>query len=82
VSGFGILGASMVVTLIHLRATNDPASVPPSVVSHLGELYCPLIIGLYACTIALMFGYKITRKSHEETLVQLAAEAELSREVA
>jgi GPH family glycoside/pentoside/hexuronide:cation symporter len=82
VSGFGILGASMVVALIHLKATTDPSTVPPSVVRHLGEVYIPLIIGLQACAMALLLGYKITRASHQETLTSLAAEAELSHEVA
>jgi GPH family glycoside/pentoside/hexuronide:cation symporter len=82
VSGFGILGASMVVAFIHLKATSDPSTVAPSVVRHLGEVYIPLIIGLQACAIALLLGYKITRASHQETLTSLAAEAELSHEVA
>ncbi|HXQ45227.1 MAG TPA: MFS transporter [Caulobacteraceae bacterium] len=75
VSGFGILGASMVVALVHLNATNDPASVPPAVIRHLAEVYIPLIIGLQACAIALLSGYRITRASHEATLVRLAADA-------
>ncbi len=82
VSGFGILGASMVVALIHLKATNDPSTVPPSVIRHLGEVYCPLIIGLQAFAILLMSGYKITRASHADTLVRLAAEAEAVSEAA
>ncbi|HLK23943.1 MAG TPA: MFS transporter [Caulobacteraceae bacterium] len=80
VSGFGIVGASIVVQLIHLNPSSDPSTTPPSVVSHLGELYCPLIIGLQAVAILLLLGYRITRRSHEETLAQLTAEAELSRE--
>ncbi len=82
VSGFGILGASMVVALIHLKATNDPSTVPASVIRHLGEVYCPLIIGLQAFAILLMSGYKITRASHADTLVRLAAEAEAVSEAA
>lgn len=82
VSGFGILSASMVLSFIHLQPAADPEKVPQSVVRHLGEVYCPLIIGLQACAILLMLGYKITRRSHEETLVRLAAEAEAVREAA
>jgi hypothetical protein len=72
----------MVLSFIHLQPAADPDKVPQSVVRHLGEVYCPLIIGLQACAIALMLGYKITRKTHEETLVRLAAEAEAVREAA
>jgi len=82
VSGFGILSASMVVSLVHLQAASDPDKVPASVVRHLGEVYCPTIIGLQACAIALLLGYKINRRSHEETLVRLAANAEATREAA
>jgi GPH family glycoside/pentoside/hexuronide:cation symporter len=80
VSGFGILAASTLLSFIHLNANSDPSTVPPSVIQHLGEVYCPLIIGLQACAIVLMLGYKITRTSHEETLGRLAAEAMEARE--
>jgi Na+/melibiose symporter-like transporter len=82
VSGFGILAASLVVAFIGLKAGSDPATTPPSVVRSLAEVYCPLIVGLQACAILLLFGYRITRGSHEETLARLAAEAELAAEVA
>jgi len=76
VSGFGILAASAIVELIELKAGADPATVPPAVIRHLGMVYCPVIIGLYAAALILLTGYKITRSSHHETLRQLAAEAE------
>ena len=82
VSGFGILAAAMVVAFVRLQAASDPEKVPAGVVRHLGEIYCPLIVGLQACAIVLMLGYKITRQTHEETLVRLAAEAETVREEA
>ena len=81
VSGFGILGCDRRHRLHSPKAASDPSTVPPSVVRHLGEVYCPLIIGLQACAIALMIGYKITRATHEDTLLQLAADAELAQEV-
>jgi glycoside/pentoside/hexuronide:cation symporter, GPH family len=76
VSGFGILAAATIVELIHLNPGATPASVPPEVVRHLALVYCPTIIGLYAAGLLLLTGYKITRASHNETLDQLAAEAE------
>lgn len=80
VSGFGILAASMLVAFIHLQAAANPDTVPASVVRNLGLVYCPLIIGLQACAILLMLGYKITRGTHADTLARLAAEAEAARE--
>jgi Na+/melibiose symporter-like transporter len=82
VSGFGIMGATILLTLIHLKPGSEPSLVPPDVVRNLALVYCPTMIALQALTIAIMFGYKITRASHEHTLVQLAAEAELRREPA
>jgi Na+/melibiose symporter-like transporter len=76
VSGFGILAAAMIVELIHLKAGANPASVPPEVARNLALVYCPVTIGLYAASVLLLTGYKITRASHHETLRQLAAEAE------
>ena len=48
VSGFGILGASLIVEFIHLQSGANPDSVPPAVVRNLALVYCPVMIGLYA----------------------------------
>jgi Na+/melibiose symporter-like transporter len=76
VSGFGILGATIVIQLIHLPAGAQPGKVPVEIVRNLALVYCPIMVGLYATALILLLGYRITRKSHEETLAQLAAEAE------
>jgi len=79
-SGFGILGASAILAVIHLQAGADPDTVPASVVRNLALVYCPVLILLFAIALALLAGYRITRASHEETLTRLAAEAEVVRE--
>ncbi len=76
VSGFGIFFASLLIAAIHLNPGANPATVPPEVVRNLALIYCPVIILLYLAALALMNGYKITRASHQATLVQLAADAE------
>jgi glycoside/pentoside/hexuronide:cation symporter, GPH family len=68
VSGFGILGASLIVEFIHLQSGANPDSVPPAVVRNLALVYCPVMIGLYAVALVLLTGYKITRATHLETL--------------
>jgi Na+/melibiose symporter-like transporter len=75
-SGFGIFIASGVVALIALKPGTDPARVPPEVMQHLALIYVPTLIGLYTVAFVLLSGYRITRASHQETLEQLAAEAE------
>jgi len=75
-SGFGIFAASSIVAAIALRPGVDPAHVAPGVMRHLALIYAPTQIGLYALAFILLSGYRITRESHQETLRQLAAEAE------
>ena len=76
VSGFGILAATALITAIHLKAGSNPATIPPEIPRNLALVYCPTIIGLHAIGLSLLFGYRINRASHDETLRQLAAEAE------
>ena len=72
VSGLGVLGASILIQAIGLKSGADPATVPPAVLRHLALLYCPLALVLYATAFTLLFGYKITRASHQDTLQRLA----------
>ncbi len=76
VSGIGVFAASLILALIRFPAAARPGHVPPEVMRHLAMVYVPIALGLYAVAIALMFGYKITRASHRDTLAQLAAKAE------
>jgi Na+/melibiose symporter-like transporter len=80
-SGFGILAASTIVATIALKPGTDPAHVPAGVMRQLALTYAPTLIGLYAVAFILLSGYRITRASHQETLQQLAAEAELAGEI-
>ena len=75
-SGFGILMASTIVAVVGLAPGTDPSRVPPGVMNHFALIYAPTLIGLYAIAFILLSGYRITRASHQETLQQLAAEAE------
>jgi len=76
VSGFGILAATAIITAIHLKAGSNPATISAEIPRNLALVYCPTIIGLHAVGLTLLLGYRINRASHDETLRQLAAEAE------
>ena len=76
VSGIGIFAASAILTLIHFPASARPGLVSPEIVRNLALVYAPIIATLYGLGLVLMTGYRITRESHAETLVLLAAEAE------
>ncbi len=76
VSGFGILAAATLIEVIHLKAGSNPATISPEVTRNLALVYAPTIIALHTVGLTLLLGYKINRASHQETLRQLAAEAE------
>ncbi|MGI9169345.1 MAG: MFS transporter [Caulobacteraceae bacterium] len=76
VSGIGIFAAAMVLALIRFPAGARPGHVAPAVIAHMAMVYLPIVVVLYGAALVLMFGYKITRASHAETLTLLAAEAE------
>ena len=80
-SGFGIFAASTIVAIIALKPGTDPSLVPPEVMRRLALIYAPTVIGLYTLSFTLLSGYRITRASHQETLRQLAAEAEAAGQV-
>jgi Na+/melibiose symporter-like transporter len=75
-SGFGILAASLLITAINLHPGANPATVPHEVTRNLALTYAPTIIALHAIGLTLLLGYRINRASHQETLRELAAEAE------
>jgi Na+/melibiose symporter-like transporter len=75
VSGLGIFAASAVLGFIEFPIGVRPDLVPTAVLDRLALTYAPLSIGLNAVGIALMLGYRITRKTHADTLERLAARA-------
>lgn len=76
VSGFGILGAGILIDSVGLKAGIDPSTVPAETMRHFAVVYAPIIAVLYTVAIVLLTGYRITRATHAETLRRLAAEAE------
>ena len=76
VSGIGIFAAAMILGFIHFPAGAKPGQVPFAVIAHMALVYAPVIVTLYVLAVILLFGYKITRASHAETVRLLAAEAE------
>ncbi len=73
VSGFGILAAASLIDFIGLKNGADPSSLQPETIRNLAVFYCPLITVLYLIGLILLFGYRISRTSHLETLGQLGA---------
>jgi Na+/melibiose symporter-like transporter len=80
VSGMGIFTSGMIISAIHFPHGVKPDAVPADVVRALGLTYVPVQVALYGITVLLLTGYRISRRSHEETLRQLAAAADLAAE--
>lgn len=80
VSGMGIFTSGMIISAIHFPKDVAPGQVPPEIVRALGLTYLPVQFVLYGTTVLLLIGYRISRKSHHETLAKLAAAADLAAE--
>ena len=76
VSGIGIFAASAILAAVRFPAGAKPGQVPAAVIHHLGLVYVPTLIGLNLLGLGLLLGYRITRASHADTLIKLAAKAE------
>jgi Na+/melibiose symporter-like transporter len=80
VSGMGIFTSGMIISAINFPHQAKPGSVPADVIRALGLTYVPVQVVLYGITVLLLIGYRISRKSHEDTLRKLAAAADLAAE--
>lgn len=80
VSGMGIFTSGMIISAIHFPHGVRPGAVPVEVIRALGMTYVPVQAVLYGTTVLLLIGYRISRRSHEDTLRKLAAAADLAVE--
>ncbi|WP_309606316.1 MFS transporter [Phenylobacterium sp.] len=80
VSGMGIFTSGMIIAAIHFPHDIKPGDVAPEIVRNLGLTYVPVQMALYGIAVLLLVGYRISRKTHAETLRKLAAAADLVAE--
>ena len=80
VSGMGIFTSGMIIAAIHFPHDVKPGDIAPQIVRNLGLTYVPVQMVLYGVTVLLLVGYRISRKTHAETLRKLAAAADLVAE--
>lgn len=72
VNGLGLITATFVLTVAGVKAGADPSQVSADTVFKMGAYYVPTILTLWMIMIAIMSGYRITRKGHRENLRTLA----------
>ena len=75
VSGMGVLASSIILGIIGFPDGAKPGEVSPEVVRSLGLVYAPTLVLLYAVSVAILAGYRISRASHERNVAELARRA-------
>jgi Na+/melibiose symporter-like transporter len=73
ISGFGIVGATMLLALVDFPSdVSAAASVSDEVLTKFGLAYVAATLTFYAITVGIYSRYRISRANHEENLRQLA----------
>lgn len=72
VQGFGVMAATLVLTLAQFPTGAEVGEVGPDALRRLGIYYVPLVLFLYLSMIAVMSTYRIDRGVHEENLKKLS----------
>lgn len=73
VSGFGVMISGAILTLVAFPAHAKAGAIAPDTLWWLGALYLPIVAGVNAVAIALVWLFRIDRQRHEENLRTLAA---------
>lgn len=71
VQGFGVMAATLVLTLAQFPTGAEVGEVSPEAVQRLGAYYVPLVLALYLAMIAVISTYRIDRSVHEDNLRKL-----------
>jgi Na+/melibiose symporter-like transporter len=74
ISGMGVLGAGLILSVIHFPAGRAPGQVGAGVLQNLALVYVPVTIGLYVIAVTIMSQYRISKDAHEANLRRLAEE--------
>jgi Na+/melibiose symporter-like transporter len=76
VSGLGVLVGGALISVVRFPAHANPATLDPQIPKNLAIAYFPVAFVLYAVALGCLSFYRISRKSHEENVRTLAAEAD------
>lgn len=74
-TGFGIMGATFLLTAIGFPSGAKPGEVPADVLWTFGAYYVPITLGLWMTMLAVMSAYTISRETHAENLRALAKQS-------
>jgi Na+/melibiose symporter-like transporter len=77
-TSFAVALPGLLLNLVKFPRHATPGQVPASVLTHLAEIYLPLITVLYLCSTSLLMIYRGDRSRHEANLEKIAQAAALS----
>lgn len=72
VSGVGVLGSGIILSVVHFPQHAKPGHVDPEVLRHLGLVYIPVLATLFVLSGAFTAAFRIDRNRHEDNLSKLA----------
>jgi Na+/melibiose symporter-like transporter len=72
VSGVGVLGSGIILSVIHFPLRAKPGHVDPAILQHLALVYIPVLGTLFLLSGAFTAAFRIDRRKHEENLLELA----------
>ena len=75
VSGLGLAGSALILSLVHFPQKAVPGSVPASTLTSFALVYVGSLVGLGLASIYFVGKYRITREMHAANLATLAARA-------
>lgn len=75
VSGLGLAGGALILSLVHFPQRASPGHVPAGVLHHLALSYAAALTLLNLVAIAFVRGHRISREAHAANLRTLAAQA-------
>lgn len=77
VTGLGLFLSAMLVAFARFPKSPSPGPETTAAVMRLAFIYVPTVVGLYGVSCLILFGYRITRASHERNVRTLAEAAAL-----
>jgi GPH family glycoside/pentoside/hexuronide:cation symporter len=77
-ASFAVALPGLLLNVVKFPRHATPGHVPPGVLTHLAQIYLPLITVLYLCSTSLLMLYRGDRRRHEANLEKIAQAAALA----
>jgi len=75
-SGLGIIITTILLEIVDFPAKAQPGEVDPDIIWALGAGYAPILLGLFAASMACLATYRLTREQHEANVAELMSRSQ------